>query len=399
VAAAGKRKLGKYEIERSIGKGSAANIYLARQNLLGRKLVIKELLPLHASNDKIIVRFQREARLASKLSHETIVHVYDYWVRNNAYFIAMEYVPGKTLKEILERCHHLPCHIAAVMVYQICRGLAEAHASGVVHRDLKPANVMISRTGQVKILDFGIAHFHQEEPMTALGAVLGTYHYMSPEQALGKAVTPASDLFSLGILFYEMLTGVKPFARDEKGDVLEKIVHKQPVRAARINPAVPQSFSRILRRCLRKKAKHRFQQARDIQVRLEKTLKQHTLDHQMILRQFTENLEKWEPGEHWPPKFWRRVVYRLTHLRKRVYIWTAVCLIILGGIEYGLLAGGVTLNRQWIHIKTAVVSVWNRVKGEAPEVENRESVPEGGEIEGQDGQGQVFNTVGKKRES
>ncbi|MFC1569556.1 serine/threonine protein kinase [bacterium] len=356
-----KKKLGKYVIERQIGKGSAANIYLAEQDSLGRKLVIKELLPLYASNEKIIIRFQREAKLISKLSHETIIHIYDYWVRSNSYYIAMEYVPGPHLRKILSTVHHVPVHIAALIIYQICKGLEHAHKSGVIHRDLKPANIMISKLGQVKILDFGVAHFQAEENLTALGAILGTYHYMSPEQALGKKVTPASDIFSLGILFYELLTGIKPFSKDDDGDVLEKIVHKNPRPVGSINPAVPVSIDRIVRKCLRKNVKRRFQSVDQIKLILEKYLKKYSLDHSAILKTYLDNIAPTPPDVNWPPKLSRRITYRLTHQSFRTYL---IWILVIAGIIYGenrFLSQGITLPDQWKVVSESAVSLWQKV--------------------------------------
>ncbi len=356
-----KRKIGKYVIQRQIAKGSAANIYLAKQNLLGRQLVIKELLPLYSSNEKIISRFQREAKVVSQLSHDAIVHVYDYWVRDNSYYIAMEYVPGQNLREILSSVHHVPVHIAAIIVYQICRGLHHAHTFGVVHRDLKPANIIISNTGQVRILDFGIAHFQYDENLTSLGAVIGTYNYMSPEQALGKKVTPASDIFSLGILFYELLTGLKPFAKDEKGDVLEKIVQNRPRSSGKINPAVPVRFNRIIRKCLRKKSRRRFQDLAHMKSQLEKFLKRYSLDHQLILKRYLENMTPQKASDPWPPKFWHRFWYRLTHFRVRTYIIFILCVSAIGFVEYRLLSKNVGLTRQYRYIEKISLAAWERL--------------------------------------
>lgn len=358
-----KKKLGKYQVERQIGKGSAANIYLAEQNSLKRKLVIKELLPLHATNEKVIARFQREAKLISQLSHDAIIHIYDYWTRSNSnsYYIAMEYIPGPHLRKILSTVHRLPVHIAAVIIYQICRGLEYAHQNGVIHRDLKPANIMISNMGQVKILDFGVAHFQAEENLTTLGAVIGTYHYMSPEQALGKKVTAASDIFALGILFYELLTGIKPFAGENQGDTIDRIVHKNPRSVRRIHPGVTLSFNSTVKKCLKKNPKRRFQSTTEIKTRLEKFLKRYSLDHQTILREFLDNLAPTPIDENWPPNLPKRVWYRATHQRLKTYV---VWISILAGIIYAevrLISNGIGIKKQFNALRTATVSVWGKI--------------------------------------
>ena len=356
-----KKKIGKYAIERQIGKGSAANIYLAKQDVLGRKIVVKELLPLHKSNEKIIARFQREAKIVSQFSHDAIVHIYDYWVRGGSYCIAMEYVQGQTLRELLSKIRFVPVHIAAIIIYQICRGLQHAHLRGIIHRDLKPANIIVSNTGQVKILDFGIAHFQCDEDFTSLGAVIGTYHYMSPEQALGKKVAPTSDIFSIGILFYELSTGSKPFLTDEKGEVLDKIVHKRPYSSRKLNPAVSLYLNRIIRKCLRKKPKRRFQDSEGIKVKLEKYLRRYSLDHQMILKHFLENFTPRENIENWPPKFWRRLWYRMCHLRTRTTILLGVGFLVILFVELSLISRDIGLGRQWRFIIETSQAVWNRV--------------------------------------
>ena len=355
-----KKKIGKYLIEKQIGKGSAANIYLAKQDFLGRRLVVKELLPQYAFNEKIISRFKREAKVVSQLSHDAIVHIYDYWVRSHSYYIAMEYIKGQTLRDILITARYLPVHIATMILYQVCRGLQHAHSFGVVHRDLKPANIIISNTGQVKILDFGIAHFQYDENLTSFGAVIGTYNYMSPEQALGKKVTPASDIFSLGILFYEMLTGLKPFAKDEKEEILEKIIHRSYRPPEKINPAISTKFSRIIRKCLRKRASRRFQETEEIKTRLEKYLRRYPLDHQMVLKNFLENLTPRTRDDNWPPRFWRRVWFRFTHFRFRTYVILTLIFLSVVILEYRLFSRGIGLIQQWQYTKKVCESVWNR---------------------------------------
>jgi len=360
------KKLGKYEVEKQIGKGSAANIYLARHDSLGRKLVIKELLPLYESNEKIVARFQREAKLVSQLNHDCIIHIYDYWIKSNSYYMAMEYIPGQNLRKILSLCHYLPVPIAAMMMYQICRGLEHAHSRGVIHRDLKPANIMISDQGQVKILDFGIAHFQMEDNLTSFGAVIGTYNYMSPEQALGKQVTPASDIFSLGILFYELLTGMKPFAKDDKGDVLEKIIRKHPVPVRRRNPAVPRSFGRIIRKCLRKKPGRRFQDVQQIKKPLERYLRRQSLDHQAVLQEFLQNLTPRKTDKSWPPVWRRRVWYRITHQPARTYAAAAAVLILIAWLEYRWITGGITLPIQWETTRQTAMTAWSGIRAVWP---------------------------------
>ncbi len=256
----------------------------------------------------------------------------------------------------------MPVHIATVIIYQICRGLEHAHKHNVVHRDLKPANIMISNQGQVKILDFGVAHFQEEENLTSLGALLGTYHYMSPEQAQGKSVTPASDIFSLGILFYELLTGLKPFDNDDESKVLEKIVHKKARSVRKLNPAVPRTLNRIIKKCMRKNAKRRYENAEKIKLKLERYLKKYSIDHNAILKSYIENMSPTPVNPKWPPNLARRTVYRLTHQKFATYL---VWLFVLAGIVLGeryLYSKEIKISEQREVATKFAVSLWDKVK-------------------------------------
>ncbi len=282
------KELSKYKIIRQLSTGSAANIYLAVQKNLDRQVVIKELMREFSLNKKVITRFEQEAKVISSLRYDSIIHVYDYWKKGNSYYIVMEYVSGKTLKDILSQVGLFPLDIGLIIFYEISKALEYAHSQGIIHRDLKPANIMISEEGRLKLLDFGIAHV-EETNLTNLGVVLGTYSYMSPEQAVGKKIDNRSDVFSLGIVMYELLTGEKTFKKYNKGEIIEKIIKEKPLSVRKINPLIPRKLERIIKKCLKKKPKRRFENMGKIKERLEKSVRKLPLDHQSVLKEFLKS--------------------------------------------------------------------------------------------------------------
>ena len=201
----------RYEIVKSIGEGGMANVYLAVDLILNRKVAIKILRGDLANDEKFIRRFQREALAASSLSHPNIVEMYDVGEDNGNYYIVMEYIEGKTLKQLLKKRGHLTVGESVDIMLQITDGMVHAHDSYIIHRDLKPQNIMIQEDGQIKITDFGIAMALNSTQLTQTNSVMGSVHYLPPEQASGKGSTIKSDIYSMGILFYELLTGVLPF--------------------------------------------------------------------------------------------------------------------------------------------------------------------------------------------
>lgn len=283
------KELGKYKIIEQLSKGSASNIYLAVQKNLNRRVVIKELLREFSLNKKVITRFEQEARIISSLRYDSIIHIYDFWKKGHSYYIVMEYVPGKTLKDILYEIGQFPIYIGLIIFYEIAKTLEYAHNKGIIHRDLKPANIIISEEGRLKLLDFGIAHV-KEMDLTTPGMILGTYSYMSPEQAIGTNIDHRSDIFSLGIIMYEILTGEKPFKKDSEHEVTEKIISEKPVRPRKLNTSIPRRVSRTIMKCLKKKPKKRFQNMGYLKERLEKYVRKFPLDHQTVLKNFLENL-------------------------------------------------------------------------------------------------------------
>jgi serine/threonine protein kinase/dienelactone hydrolase len=271
--------LGPYEIVAPIGAGGMGEVYRARDPRLGRDIALKVLPEEFAADASRRARFEQEARAASALNHPNIVTVYDIGSQDGVPFVAMELIDGETLSDLLLRGPLAPRQVLD-LARQMADGLAKAHAAGIIHRDLKPANVIVSRDGHVKILDFGLAKLvgtsappassalsdlaTAERPLTAHGVMLGTVAYMSPEQAQGKAVDPRSDVFSLGIVFYEMTTRRRPFGGDNSASILSAILRDTPASITESDPSVPAPLDRIIRHCLEKEPAARYKDASQV---------------------------------------------------------------------------------------------------------------------------------------
>jgi len=251
-------RIGSCRIVGEIGSGGMAVIYKAIQEPLGREVAIKALKPSIALDSQFAARFEREARFMASLQHENILHVYDFVNDGNALYIVMEYVQGIDLYDLLQTSQRLSVEIAAIIALQVARALDYAHFRGIIHRDIKPANIIISHRGEVKLMDFGIARDHALADLTETGTGVGTPSYMSPEQILGDKLDFRSDIFSLGIVLYQMLTGAKPFVEDESRTVMQKIRLDRYVAAHKIAPEVPSSLERILARCMEKLPANRY---------------------------------------------------------------------------------------------------------------------------------------------
>ena len=254
----------RYEIIKSIGEGGMANVYLAYDTILDRNVAIKVLRGDLANDEKFVRRFQREALSASSLSHPNIVAMYDVGEDNGLYYIVMEYVEGKTLKQLLKKRGSLTLSEAIDIMLQLTDGMAHAHDSYIVHRDLKPQNIMIEDDGQIKITDFGIAMALNSTQLTQTNSVMGSVHYLPPEQAAGKGTTIKSDIYSMGIIFYELLTGELPFKGDSAVEIALKQMKEPLPDVHKLNNDIPQSIENIILKSTAKNPKNRYDDAKSM---------------------------------------------------------------------------------------------------------------------------------------
>ncbi|MGQ0803028.1 MAG: Stk1 family PASTA domain-containing Ser/Thr kinase [Actinomycetota bacterium] len=257
----------RYEIKRGIARGGMAQVYLARDQLLDRPVAVKVLFPEFARDPSFVERFRREAQAAANLSHPNIVAIYDWGQERGTYFIVMEYIEGRSLRDLIQADGPLAPAKAAEIGAEIAEALAFAHRSGVVHRDIKPGNVLLTETGRVKVTDFGIARATQadtKEALTQTGAVMGTATYFSPEQAQGLPVDGRSDVYSLGVVLYEMLSGEPPFSGDTPVAVAYKHVREEPPALSEQVPTVPHDLERIVLSAMSKDLDTRYQSADDL---------------------------------------------------------------------------------------------------------------------------------------
>lgn len=259
---------GRYRVISRLGSGGMADVYLAQDQLLGRDVAVKVLHHHFSEDQEFVERFRREASSAAALSHPNIVAIFDRGEWDGTYYIAMEYVAGRTLKAIVRETGALDAATAIDIVVQILRAARFAHRRGVIHRDLKPHNVILDEEGRARVTDFGIARAGASD-MTLTGSIMGTAQYLSPEQAQGHAVSATSDLYSIGVILYELLTGVVPFEGETAVAIAFKQVSAEPVPPSTLNPAVPQTLDAVVLRALAKDPARRYADADELIAALE----------------------------------------------------------------------------------------------------------------------------------
>jgi eukaryotic-like serine/threonine-protein kinase len=260
---------GRYRIQRKLGAGGMADVYLAEDQELGRRVAIKILNGRHANDAQFIERFRREAKNAAALNHPNIVSIYDRGNAEDTYYIAMEFLDGRTLKELIVSRGAAPVNVAIEYARQILSALRFAHRHGIVHRDIKPHNVLVDSEGRVKVTDFGIARAGTSQ-MTETGSIVGTAQYLSPEQARGGEVDQRSDLYSLGIVLYELLTGKTPFDGDTPVEIAMKHLSNAPKPPSTLRADIPPELDMVVLRALAKNPDDRYQSADEMEADLER---------------------------------------------------------------------------------------------------------------------------------
>ncbi len=280
---------GRYQIIRSIGEGGMANVYLAYDTILDREVAVKILRGDLAGDEKFVKRFQREAKAASSLNHPNIVEMYDVGEDNGNYFLVMEYVDGRTLKSLIKKRGALSLTETIDIMLQLTSAIAHAHDSYLIHRDIKPQNVLMLEDGRAKITDFGIAVALNSNELTQTNSVMGSVHYLPPEQANGGGASIKSDIYSLGILMYELLTGKLPFKGENAVEIAIKQM-KEPIPSlTKQNPMIPQSVENIVLRACAKNPKNRYDSANEMYHDLEMALSEEMKDVKRITYKYPEN--------------------------------------------------------------------------------------------------------------
>lgn len=317
---------GRYELMETIGAGGMAIVIKAHCTLLDRPVAIKILRDQYAANQEFLDRFQREARAAARLSHPNIVSIYDVGQENGKQFIVMEYVPGRNLKEYLRAEGPLPPRTVAEIGRQIAAALAHAHQRGIIHRDIKPHNILITPEGQVKVTDFGIARAAAASSLTETGVVLGSVHYFSPEQARGEPVDARSDIYALGVVLYELLTGKLPFEGDSPIAVALRHLDSDPPSPRTLRPEVPEALEKIILKAMARDPAERYQTAGELQQALKAFLGAELVEEEPTRLLRPGAAVRSSAGAAKP------------HKRKSGMIWTGIVLVFLGLLVGGFLA-------------------------------------------------------------
>jgi eukaryotic-like serine/threonine-protein kinase len=267
---------GRYRILRKLGSGGMANVYLAEDEVLGRRVAIKILNDRHANDDQFVERFRREAKNAAGLSHPNIVSIYDRGEAEGTYYIAMEFLDGRSLKELIVSRGPAPISVAIDYTRQILAALRFAHRNGIVHRDIKPHNVLVDGEGRLKVTDFGIARAGASQ-MTEAGSIIGTAQYLSPEQAKGAPVDQTSDLYSVGVVLYELVTGVVPFTGDTPVEIAMKHLSAVPEPPTAKRSEIPRELDKVVMRALAKDPHERYQTAEEMDADLARVARGRTV--------------------------------------------------------------------------------------------------------------------------
>lgn len=346
----GKILEGRYEIVSELGGGGMARVYRGQDRLLNRNVTIKILREQYASDKEFLARFQREAQAVASLSHPNVVSIYDVGQEDGLHYLIMEYVEGRSLKDLISERAPLPPLEAIDISLQICDALEHAHENGVIHRDIKPHNILITRNGRVKVTDFGIAQAVSEVTMSHSGTMIGSVHYLAPEQARGGVIGATADIYSLGIVLYEMLTGDLPFHGETPVAVALKHLQESPRPVSVLNPNVPPALERIVMRTLEKDPSRRYPSAAAL--RSDLLAVKNALADAAFATQVLPAIGAPDPPSTLPSP--RR--------RPRVWAWVLMVLLFLGLAAAGLWAG----FRYYLAVgETLVPSVVGLQEGQA----------------------------------
>ncbi|MFZ3170646.1 MAG: Stk1 family PASTA domain-containing Ser/Thr kinase [Carboxydocellales bacterium] len=361
------KTLGKrYEIVEQLGGGGMALVYRARCNCLHREVTVKILRPQYTCDEDFVERFRREAQAVASLSHPNTVSVYDVGEEAGIHYIVMEYIDGKNLKELIREQGPLPIQVAVDYAHQICGGLEHAHERGIVHRDIKPHNILVTKGGRVKVTDFGIAKAVSSDTVTQAGTIIGSVQYISPEQAKGEPGGLRSDIYSVGIVLYEMLTGKLPFSGDSPIAMAMKHIQEEPIPPSCINAKVTPELEQVVLRAMAKSPERRYQTARemanDLRTVLSGQISEATKlisvgDCPTMILSSTEELELAAAGEK-----------AKKPAPKRRWIWIGAALLVVGLLIGGLFGLGSLFVKQEVKVPDMVGLTEDEAKTELNKV-------------------------------
>jgi len=347
----------RYAIQELIGKGGMAMVYRAKDLRTGHSVAIKILRQEYSKDEEFLGRFQREAQAASKMSHHNIVNLLDVGMDGDDRYLVMEYVQGKTLKEVIKEKGKMTPQVAVQIAIRILAALQHAHKNGIIHRDIKPQNILVHADGHIKVADFGIARMADSSTLTKGDNVMGSVHYFSPEQASGRAATEQSDLYSVGVVLYEMLTGRVPFDGDTPVSVAMQHLRSQPAPIKPMNPEVPDSLCRLIETAMQKDPKYRYQtaleMARDLRISLDENAELVGAPQRPALKSVMEKAASpARPGKVSGKTGPRRPVRTRRQTMVTVAKWLGMILM-CAAVFYGLYVGGSAIYQRVVNTTSA----------------------------------------------
>lgn len=343
----------RYRIIRQIGTGGMALVYLATDERTHRQVAVKVLKPEYNSDAEFVSRFQREAAAASQLTHNNIVNLTDVGMDGNNRYLIMEYVAGQTLKEVIQNKGRLNYIVAVQITIRILAALQHAHDHGIIHRDIKPQNILVHADGHIKVADFGIARIVNSATLTRNDSVMGSVHYFSPEQASGNETTASSDIYSVGVTLYEMLTGRLPFEGQNAVSVAMQHLRANPIPIRQLAPDVPESICHVVAKAMIKNPQYRYQSARDMATELRLALEGRTDEMQPRLGNVTLSSNTYPPvsqssGKQGEPSGSLRSLRRAPRRRMHVRWWLAT-VVVLAVVVYGIVVMSTSIYEKVIN--------------------------------------------------